>query len=536
MTPTAPQVSSVSYDADGNVALRVAPNGDQTVSQYDLAGRPRETDVYASAPSVQPPLAQELYGFDVADNPVGRTTFNQYARQSAFDGANRPLATQACLQVCPSTPNVGTVPTFDPDGNLVSLARQDTSAGGSSTTLTYNAADWLTSQDDGQGQTAYGYDAAGRVRTQSLALGSGQVTATDNAAGLTTRIDSTIIDQLMTTNARRAQRRAHVAGLPVSATTGRASGLTTAALATATRTPTSRPTATRTPTVRPTATRTATSRPTPTRTATSTPTPTRTATAANTATATRAPSATATATRAPLPTLTRTATATATPTATATSTPTATATTTPTATATPTNTATATATATSTPTPSPTPTVATAVSAASDLFGYTPDELPYTATLDAGQAGEVGEERFYDGDNRLLCTQARSTNLGQTGALATSYVYAYSALGVTTAVTPGGSVCGLAPQPAQARLLGYDALGRLTSSTGSPSYLWSYDGNGNLASVYATGGVTATYAYANADGTEPTGWLPNELVATTYGPRAAGLSAAPTATTGAGTR
>ncbi len=535
VTPTAPRVSSVSYDADGNVALRVAPNGDQTDSQYDLAGRPRETDVYAASSSVQSPLAQDLYSFDAADNPVGGTSFNQYARASSFDGANRPLAAQSCLQVCPSTPNVGTVPTFDPDGNLVSLARQDTSAGGSSTTLTYNAADWLTSQDDGQGQTAYGYDAAGRVRTQSLALGSGQVTATDNAAGLTTRIDSTIIDQLMTTNARRAQRRGRVSGAPVLTTTGRASGLTTAALATATRTPTARPMATRTATARPTATRTATSRPTATRTATSKPTPTKTATAATTAptatatraplptptrtaTGTTAPTLTATATGTPTVTATSTATATATSTATptATNTPTATLTSTPTATATPTTTPTATDTA--TPTPSPTPTVATSTSSVSDLFGYTADALPYTATLDAGQAGEVGEERFYDGDNRLLCTQARSTNLTQTGALAASYVYAYSALGVTTAVTPGGSVCGLAPQPAQARLLGYDALGRLTSSTGLPAYLWSYDGNGNLASVYATGGVTATYAYANADGTEPAGWLPNELVATTYGP------------------
>ncbi len=537
VTPTAPQVSSVSYDADGHVALRVAPNGDQTDSQYDLAGRPRETDVYAAASSVQSPLAQDLYSFDAANNPVGGTAFNQYARASSFDGANRPLATQACLQVCPSTPNVGTTPTFDPNGNVVGLSRQDTgTSSASSTTLSYNAADWLTSQEDGQGQTVFGYDAAGRVRTQSLALGSGQVTATDNAAGLTTRLDSTIIDQLMGSNARIAAQRGRVVG-PLAPLTGRTSGVTTAALAaaTATRTPTSRPTATRTPTARPTATRTATahptatrtatskptptktatSRPTPTRTATSKPTPTRTATAATTATATRAPLPTPTKTATGTATRTATATATNTPTATATNTPTATATNTPTATSTPTTTSTATPT--STPTLSPTPTVATATSSATDLFGYTLDNLPYTATLNASAppGTPIGEVRSYDGDNRLLSLQYSGPPVPNQTAMDANFFYSYSPLGVTTGITTFGS--GVATQSS---FLGYDALGRLTTSSGSPSANWSYDGNGNLTTLSSTPGVTRTYEYAHADGSEPAGWLPNELVATTY--RAAG--------------
>ena len=121
--PHVPVTTGYSEDADGNAALRVAPNGDQTYSQYDLADRPRESDVFASSGGAQPLLAQDLYAFDAADNPVGGASFNQYARASSFDGANRPLCAQACLQVCPSTPNVGTVPTFGTDGNVLPQPR-----------------------------------------------------------------------------------------------------------------------------------------------------------------------------------------------------------------------------------------------------------------------------------------------------------------------------------------------------------------------------------------------------------------------------
>ncbi len=334
---------------------------------------------------------------------------------------------------------------------------------------------------------------------------------------------------MMGSNARLAQRRARVAGLPVLTTTGRASDLTTAALATATRTPTARPTATRTATSRPTPTRTATSKPTPTRTATSRPTPTRTATAATTATATRVPlptpTRTATGTTAPTTTATTAATGTptATTTATTTGTPTATATSTatPTATSTPTSTSTATPTGTPTSTPSPTPTVATATSSASDLFGYTLDDLPYTATLNASAlpGTPISEVRSYDGDNRLTSVQYSGPYYtGQ--AMDASFTYAYSPLGVTTGFTAAGG--GTATQ---SYLLGYDALGRLTSSSGSPTEQWSYDGNGNLRALRPSPGITTTYAYAHADGSEPAGWLPNELVSTDDAAAGAQLSA-----------
>jgi YD repeat-containing protein len=77
---------------------------------------------------------------------------------------------------------------------VLALTRTVGSAPGVTATATYNALDWLTSQDDGQGTTTYGYDAAGRLRTQSLLGGAGVVTATLNAEGLATAISEAVTD------------------------------------------------------------------------------------------------------------------------------------------------------------------------------------------------------------------------------------------------------------------------------------------------------------------------------------------------------
>jgi len=163
---------------------------------------------------------------------------------------------------------------------------------------------------------------------------------------------------------------------------------------------------------------------------------------------------------------------------------------------------------------------------ATSLFGYTPNDQPYTATLGAG-AANVQEQRQYDANDRLLCSQ----NGGPTVSgrlLALSYAYAYSPLGVTTAISAyGATTCGGAPPSAQA--LGYDARGRLVSASG---VAWGYDGNGNLTSVArapAVAGaqpISQTYYYANPDGSPPAGWLPNELVSVRYGSQPNGPLAA----------
>ncbi len=129
------------------------------------------------------------------------------------------------------------------------------------------------------------------------------------------------------------------------------------------------------------------------------------------------------------------------------------------------------------------------------------------------------EQRFYDGDNRLTCIQAQGPSVSGGATLLQSYAYGYSPLGVTTAISSyAATTCGGA-QPTAQTLAG-DAFGRLTASGG---ITWTYDANDNLTSlardprVGGTAPLSQTYAYANADGSLPTGALPNELLAVRNG-------------------
>jgi len=185
-----------------------------------------------------------------------------------------------------------------------------------------------------------------------------------------------------------------------------------------------------------------------------------------------------------------------------------------------------------TATPTGTPSAGAGTPGATSLFGYTPNDQPYTATLNAGSSGVIQEQRFYDGDNHLTCLQAQGPYVGAGSTLRQSYAYGYSPLGVTTAISTyagasAATTCGGSAPTVQA--VAGDAFGRLTASGG---ITWTYDANDNLTSLArdprlgGTAPLSLTYAYTNPDGSLPAGALPNELLAVRYGSQPTGPIAA----------
>ncbi len=193
LTATAPQTTTYSYDHDGNLVQAQAPNGDVTYRTYDYADQPRAVTVYPGLQGSQvtnpPPTASQTFALDPAGNLTDQLDFNQRDHAYTLDGDSR--VTQRVDSYSGQTLTaITTTVGYDPNGNVRALSRQaDGGSGTQTSTATYNALDWLTSQDDGQGATAYGYDAAGRPRTQSLLGGAASMTATLDAAGRATEID-----------------------------------------------------------------------------------------------------------------------------------------------------------------------------------------------------------------------------------------------------------------------------------------------------------------------------------------------------------
>jgi len=157
-------------------------------------------------------------------------------------------------------------------------------------------------------------------------------------------------------------------------------------------------------------------------------------------------------------------------------------------------------------------------SVTTSLFGYTPNDQPYTATLGAG-AANVQEQRQYDGDNRL--TQLTwSVAAAGSSPLTTTYAYSYTPQGRTAvSVRTDNLGSGGAFQDTP------DAHGRLYQDVPSDVSIGSrflYDGNDNLTEIdqstnlNVTAKPVITYAYSNTDGSEPLNWLPNELLSVTH--------------------
>ncbi len=191
--PSLSRTTATGYGPDGTMAQVQDPNGNLVVSGYDLADRFAGNTIYPTGSTT--PLAGQNLTLDGANNLVDELDFTERDHARTFDGANRLLTRADCWAACPSASAVSTTLGYDGDGNVVGLTRQDGAGGTAHSALTYNAADWLTAQSDlldGSDQTLYGYDAAGRPRTQSLLGRSGVVTATLDAAGRATRIDENV--------------------------------------------------------------------------------------------------------------------------------------------------------------------------------------------------------------------------------------------------------------------------------------------------------------------------------------------------------
>jgi len=192
-TPTQTRTTATGYGPDGTVAQVQDPNGNLVVSGYDLADRFAGNTIYPAGSTT--PLAGQNLTLDGANNLVEELDFTERDHARTFDGANRLLTRADCWAACPSANAVSTALSYDGNGNVVALTRQDGAGATAHSALTYNAADWLTAQSDlldGSDQTLYGYDAAGRLRTQSLLGRTGVVTATLDAAGRATRIDENV--------------------------------------------------------------------------------------------------------------------------------------------------------------------------------------------------------------------------------------------------------------------------------------------------------------------------------------------------------
>jgi len=185
ITPAPPALTTAwSYDSDGNLVQQTLPTGDQTQNGFDYADRRTQITVLPSPPAVQ------TFGLDPADNLTQQADFALRTHTFALDGANR-LSQQ--VDTCPNcgtyTSPITTTPSYDPDGNVLTQTVQTVRPGIPSSitsTMGYNALDWLSSQDDGWGATSYGYDAAGRLRSETLPGASVVITHAVDAAGRVT--------------------------------------------------------------------------------------------------------------------------------------------------------------------------------------------------------------------------------------------------------------------------------------------------------------------------------------------------------------
>ena len=116
----------------------------------------------------------KTYCYDAAGNPTQQVDFDGRSSSTTYDGDSRAVQSVDIT----GTTTITTASSYDPDGNVISQTTRtvDSSSPGSvqthTTSATYNAADWQTSHTDDGLSTAYSYDAAGQLRTQSGAGGN----------------------------------------------------------------------------------------------------------------------------------------------------------------------------------------------------------------------------------------------------------------------------------------------------------------------------------------------------------------------------
>jgi len=173
------------YDPDRNRTSVTDPLGRTTAYTFDLENR--QTGV------LQPDGSATLSGYDPAGNVITRTDALGRATLDTYDGANRltqrqdgALPAPGSCQGAASFSPLLTDLAYDANGNPVALTQHSDSLPATRGTMGYDAADRLVvSADgaDGAGATTYGYDAAGRPRSESIPGLSGLQTFTPDANG-----------------------------------------------------------------------------------------------------------------------------------------------------------------------------------------------------------------------------------------------------------------------------------------------------------------------------------------------------------------
>jgi RHS repeat-associated protein len=187
---TLAQTTQTSYDHDGNVVQVQQPNGDVTYASHDLADQRAALEIDPAPVADATGSTQQTAAFDNAGNRSASVDFDNREHATTFDGDNRAVQSADSLSNQSGTTTITTTEGFDPDGNVLSQSMQ--TAGQTHTyTATVNAADWRGSTSDDGLLTAYGYDGAGRLRTQTV-LGGAPVTTTLDAAGRATAIGESV--------------------------------------------------------------------------------------------------------------------------------------------------------------------------------------------------------------------------------------------------------------------------------------------------------------------------------------------------------
>ena len=188
ISQTKAQVTTYTYDGDGNVVQGQAPNGDATYHFYDAADRLTGRALYPAPPAtpdtVPPASSSEAFTYDPEGNLTDRIDYNERDHALTADADNRLTRQVDSFANGPTAAPIATDLGYDPDGNVVSLTQQGDGVAATSA-IVYNAAGWVLSQDDaaGQGVTYNAYDRAGRMAGQSLGVGPGGYTALGITAG-----------------------------------------------------------------------------------------------------------------------------------------------------------------------------------------------------------------------------------------------------------------------------------------------------------------------------------------------------------------
>ncbi|MEJ8839681.1 RHS repeat-associated core domain-containing protein [Ramlibacter sp. AN1133] len=199
-----PMTWQYGYDPTGLLTTVIDPNAQTTYFHYDQLGRRIQSEQPANTGSSSPTWTD--YGYDLADGLTSVTDPRSLTTTYTLNGLGRVTAQ--------SSPDSGSATfTHDAKGNVLT----STDARGKTTTFTYDALDRvtrigyatgtpttfeydggatptpaaageLTRMTDESGQTAYSYDALGRLTAKSVTIGSRTFTVRyawgDSGAGL----------------------------------------------------------------------------------------------------------------------------------------------------------------------------------------------------------------------------------------------------------------------------------------------------------------------------------------------------------------